>query len=211
MKIMPTWAAINGSMKNISGKVEDFDLSTNSAKVFNQYGFIKIYCSPAKLAEWKEKNCSTEMRWVEIFTHMETKSVPYLELSRLIEFILCLPGTSAPVERLFSVMNQVWGDESGQLLLKTLKSKLMVKTNLSYSCEEFFDVLKNNEELLKKIAGQEKYAFKSVSSSGAASQSTSGSQTTNSTVVSQLPGASTSVSQSTANLSLMSISSEENA
>lgn len=36
----------------------------------------------------------------------------------------------------------------------------MVKTNMEYSCLEFYKFLKTQPELLKKIASQEKYDFK---------------------------------------------------
>lgn len=90
---------------------------------------------------------------------MEAKQVPYLEFA-CIEFILCLPGTSAPAERVFSSVKNTWKIESSQLSMKSLKARLFVKMNLDYSCIEFFHFLKTQPQLLRKISSQEKYNFK---------------------------------------------------
>lgn len=37
---------------------------------------------------------------------------------------------------------------------------LLVKLNLDYTCVQFFEVLKENQNLLKKISSTENYAFK---------------------------------------------------
>lgn len=179
-----------------------YNLGNNSAvkeissKVFAQYGFIKTYCSSEKLSEWKNaqdkngkpKKLTAEERWVEIFKYMDAQQVPYLEFARLIEFILCLPGTNAPVERVFSSAKNIWKVESSQLAVKTLKSILSVKMNLDYSCVEFYHFLKKTPVLLRQIASQDKYDFKQPA-------------------ISTQPATST---QPEANISLMSIETADN-
>lgn len=149
-------------------EIVGFDVNGNAAKVFAQYGYIKNYCTTEKFEEWKEKKLPSEERWVEVFKHMEASQVPYLEFSRLVEFVLCLPGTSAPVERVFSSAKNVWKTESSQLEVNTLKSILLVKTNLEYKCVDFYHFLKSQPQLLRKISGQEKYPFKDPQSTDAA-------------------------------------------
>lgn len=150
------WTQIEKTMEEIAG----FDVDGNAAKVFCQYGYIKNYCTAEKFEEWKEKKLPSEKRWVEVFKHMEAAQVPYLEFSRLVEFILCLPGTSAPVERVFSSAKNIWKTESSQLGVNTLKSILLVKNNLEYKCVDFYHFLKTQPQLLRKISAQEKYTFK---------------------------------------------------
>lgn len=65
---------------------------------------------------------------------MENHQLPYKEFSHLIEFVLCFPGTSAPLERVFAKANKIW--------------------------TEFYDILKKKPSLLQKISTQEKYDFK---------------------------------------------------
>lgn len=105
---------------------------------------------------------------------MATSQVPYLNFARVVEYILCLPGTSAPVERVFSSIKNIWKTESANLQNDTLKSILLIKTNLNYSCVEFYQFLKKTPELLKQIASQEKYDFPSCVASSSTSIASSG-------------------------------------
>ena len=40
---------------------------------------------------------------------------------KVFEYLLCIPGSNTPVERLFSIMNKIWTTEKSQLGLDTLK------------------------------------------------------------------------------------------
>lgn len=137
-----------------------FDVATHSSAVFQQLGYIKKYVSDDKIAQWKKDKVSTEARWVEVFNHLNRNDIPFEQFTHLIEYILCFPGTSAPVERLFAEVNKIWKQESTSLKLSTLKAMLMVKKNMEYSCLEFYEFLKMQRELLQKIAGQDKYDLK---------------------------------------------------
>jgi hypothetical protein len=70
---------------------------------------------------------------------------------------MSLPGTSAPVERVFSIMGNIWSAERGRLLVSTVKHLLNVKINSELSCCEFYDVIKTNKPFLKKVMSSEKY------------------------------------------------------
>jgi hypothetical protein len=79
----------------------------------------------------------------------------------MVEFAMSLPGTSAPVERVFSIMGggNIWSAERGRLSVSTVKLLLNVKINSELSCREFYDVLviKTNRPFLKKVMSSEKY------------------------------------------------------
>jgi hypothetical protein len=62
----------------------------------------------------------------------------------MVEFAMSLPGTSAPVERVFSIMGNIWSAERGRLSVSTVKHLLNVKINSELSCYEFYDVIKTN-------------------------------------------------------------------
>jgi hypothetical protein len=53
-----------------------------------------------------------------------------------------LPGTSAPVERVFSIVGNIWSAKRSRLVVSTVKHLLNVKINLELSCCEFYDVIK---------------------------------------------------------------------
>jgi hypothetical protein len=59
---------------------------------------------------------------------------------------MSLPGTSASVERVFSIMGNIWSAERGRLSVSTVKHLLNVNINSDLSCCEFYDVIKTNKQ-----------------------------------------------------------------
>lgn len=171
LRMKPTWTEVNQTMLKVSERDENFDLDENSPKVFTQYGFVKTYCTDEKLQEWKSNKVPTEMRWVELFKHMNKNSIPYLNFAQVVEFASCLPGANAITERVFSEVTHSWKKESSQLSIDTLKVMLIVKFNLDYTCSEFFDFIKGNTEILKQMTSQNKYDFKNAGTKSANEES----------------------------------------
>jgi hypothetical protein len=69
----------------------------------------------------------------------------------MVEFAMSLPGTSAPVERVFfNYGENIWSAERGRLSVSTVKHLLNVKVNSELSCCEFYDLIKTNKPFLKK-------------------------------------------------------------
>lgn len=134
-----------------------FDAEENAAKLHIQYGFIKNYCTEAKIKEWRDGNVSTVNRWVEVFKHLNVQDCEYKEMAKLLEYVLCLPGTAASVERVFSGMNKSWTAEKTRLSIDTLKAILSIKSIFKLSCVDFHKYLKSHPALLRQIAAKDKY------------------------------------------------------
>jgi hypothetical protein len=66
------------------------------------------------------------------------------------------------VERVFSLMENLWSDERNRLSVEMVKSELCVKLNYNMNCQEFLYFLKNpeQEKLLKCVTNNVKYDFK---------------------------------------------------
>ncbi|PSN39469.1 hypothetical protein C0J52_20312 [Blattella germanica] len=96
-------------------------------------------------------------RWTEIFCHFKAHAVKHECITDIIQYVLCLPGTNASVERIFSLMNKVWTSEKSHMTLNTLRAVLITKFNFNKICWEFHQFLKSNPQLLKKIISSEKY------------------------------------------------------
>lgn len=79
-------------MNEIAAKSPSFDINKNSSTIFEQYSYVKNYCSTEKI---EVKHMRIGERWVEIFKHMEAEHVPYTEFALIIEFALCLSGSNA--------------------------------------------------------------------------------------------------------------------
>ena len=54
-------------------------------------------------------------------------------------------------------MNALWTDEKNRFLVETIKSILMIKSNINLSCDAFAKKLAKDKAILKKIHGSEKY------------------------------------------------------
>ncbi|KAL4092358.1 hypothetical protein QTP88_026878 [Uroleucon formosanum] len=96
----------------------------------------------------------------EIFDAFFRSNVSFLNIFKIIEFAMCLPGTSAPAARIFSMMGSIWSAERGRLSLTVLKELLNIKANSDLSCSQFHDKIKIDKCFLKKINASEKYEKK---------------------------------------------------
>lgn len=95
--------------------------------------------------------------WVEVFQLLKLAENKCENFERVLEFALSLPGTSAPVERVFSLMKNVWTPDRNRLSVEKVKAILSIKVNSDMSCTEFFEAIKDNSSLLKKVISSEKY------------------------------------------------------
>ena len=85
------------------------------------------------------------------------KDIPISNFQKLAEFVFCLPGTSAPVERIFSIMKNMWSDDGSSMHEKIVRALLVCKSNIDLTCTEFYENIKSNVVLLKKVIGTDKY------------------------------------------------------
>lgn len=155
----PQWKNVEAVMNQL-GEKKLFDAAKNAAHLHTQFGFVKNYCTDAKVNQWHDEHVSTPNRWVEIFSHLAAEHCDYGEISKVVEYILCLPGTTATVERLFSNVNDIWTEDKTRLYIETLKAVLCVKNNINYKCVDFHKFLLSQPELLRQISGKDKYQTK---------------------------------------------------
>lgn len=108
-------------------------------------------------AELSKMNLSSDLMWVELF-----KKNNFTELPKIIGKIFSIPVSNAFVERVFSLMGNLWPDERNRLSEEMVKSELCVKLNYNMNCQEFLYFLKNpeQEKLLKCATNNVKYDFK---------------------------------------------------
>ena len=71
--------------------------------------------------------------------------------------MLAIPGTNAPVERAFSLMNSYWSDEKSQLSEETLEAVMRVKVNMEETCVEFYNRILTDNNILRRIQASDKY------------------------------------------------------
>jgi hypothetical protein len=68
------------------------------------------------------------------------------------------PGTSASIERLFSITNAPWTDEKNSFLVETIKA--VIETTINFqdlSCNDFYTLILKKPKLLQEIRSSRKY------------------------------------------------------
>lgn len=95
--------------------------------------------------------------WLETHKLLQSADCTCSNFDKVLEFALCLPGTSASVERIFSLMKHVWSPDRNRLMVGKVQAMLSIKVNCKMSCVEFFEDIKGNKPFLKKVLSSEKY------------------------------------------------------
>jgi hypothetical protein len=78
-------------------------------------------------------------------------------MKKVDELLLCLLGSNASIERVFSHTNYIWSEEKSQFHVATIQATLAVKTYTDLSCATFCEKLSSNAGVLKKIPSSDKY------------------------------------------------------
>jgi hypothetical protein len=75
-----------------------------------------------------------------------------------LEFSFAIPGTSAAIERVFSITNALWTEEKSRFLVETIKAVVVTKTHFEeLSCNDFYTLISNKPKLLQEIRSPTKY------------------------------------------------------
>lgn len=131
----PSWDKVELSLMYIMKKRSN--ISINDTDVFDKFSCVQNYVSSEKKFEWKESQMSAGDGWVEIFKFFNEKMIQFENISKIVEFCLCLPGSNAPIERVFSILNNVWTNEKNNMKIETIRSILICKCNYELNCIEF--------------------------------------------------------------------------
>lgn len=132
-------------------------LNLNDDNLFDEISFLKQYVTSEKIEKWNAENATLCSKWSDILKFFSEKMMPYQEVQKLIELSLCLPGSNASVERVFSSMNMMWTSQKSNMSVGTARAMLAILTNFNMTCQEFATKLESREDLLMKIHASEKY------------------------------------------------------
>jgi hAT family C-terminal dimerisation region len=129
----------------IKNKVDD----VTGDGLYNEYNLLKKVVPKLREIERVDK------RWVEFFNNSDSPN-----LLQIVEKVMAIPVSNAHVERVFSLMKNLWTDERNRMRPELVKAELCVKENFNFSCMEFFEHVSKNKELLKAARSEKKYSFK---------------------------------------------------
>jgi hypothetical protein len=61
--------------------------------------------------EWNTKSLTTFERWSEIFEFVQSECISLKNTQFILESSFAIQGTTAAIERVFSITNALWADE----------------------------------------------------------------------------------------------------
>lgn len=112
------------------------------------------------LIKWQSKHTPPSDRWIEVFHECKNRAceIKIPNISRLVELVFCIPGTSCEVERIFSIINDTWNKDTENTLHATLEALVDVKYNfINVDCLQFYKRALEDKSLLAKVKSSEKY------------------------------------------------------
>lgn len=148
----PDWTKlVEPSLQFFSKRFNDTVINNDSA-----YDETYLLCQliEENSTEWSLKKVTSDERWLEIFKTLGQQNRSIVKLSNLVEYAFSLPGSSTEVERLFSIINDVWGPDKPHLKLETLEAYLNIKVNSDLNCSEYYNSIKDNKRLLSQVLSQ---------------------------------------------------------
>jgi hypothetical protein len=87
------------------------------------YVFVHIAnISETRVDKRNTKSPTNFERWSEIFESVQTECISLKNTQLILEFSFAIPGTSAAIERVFSITNSLWTEEKSRFLVETIKA-----------------------------------------------------------------------------------------
>jgi hypothetical protein len=95
--------------------------------------------------------------WVDILN-----SIICLQLKRIVSITLSVPVSNAFVERIFSIVENIWRNDRNNMRLELVRAEICIRTNFKLNCSEFYNylTLPEQKELLNAAENPMKYNFK---------------------------------------------------
>ncbi|XP_078269145.1 uncharacterized protein LOC144601086 [Rhinoraja longicauda] len=153
LRNIPKWDDIQHSLATCQTSIAVLS-SIDKKRLFDEWGYSKHVISRYVL-DWNMQKVPVSERWVHVFREMDRKGLEYSHLAKAIEFILCLPGSASPVERLFPATGNDWSSERSPISVSTMKAIFLVQVNFELDCAAFYDKLLKDKKTLQKIASKE--------------------------------------------------------
>jgi hypothetical protein len=78
-------------------------------------------------------------------------------IRKIDQVVFAIPHYNAFVERVFSIMNNLWTGERNGLNVDTIKAEMCIHHKLNYTRSGFFRIAINDDTLLSAVHSYEKY------------------------------------------------------
>ena len=129
--------------------------------ILDMDAFYEELCNINKSEHESLVQPSTLEKWQYMFSQVE--SLPNLRI--ILFLVFSIPVAKAFCERVISLVDSNWSDTRSHSALKLIKSEIQVKTNFTFSCQEFYKFAMKNFNLMNVSRSKEKYYCMSRSAS----------------------------------------------
>ena len=96
------------------------NVSISIDNVFDEVTYLQQVLNSDIFNDWKGNGTTLSDRWKKVFELLSELEINTPNLRTLSAVLMCLPGSNAPVERIFSQMNALWTDEKNRFLVETI-------------------------------------------------------------------------------------------
>ena len=121
---------------NVLKLAQKLVISIDEDKIFDEIGAVNSI---------REKvtgmDIPIDKKWCQIFESLESS-----ELVKIVSKVLSIPISNAFVERIFSIMNNLWTEERNNLSVPMVKAELCVRINYNMNCNEFLDFITKSDQ-----------------------------------------------------------------
>ncbi|CAF1510945.1 unnamed protein product, partial [Rotaria magnacalcarata] len=87
--------------------------------------------------------------------NIRPNTTPNMKL--IISYVFSIPCSNAYVESIFSHMNHLWSDYRNRMDIELVAAELKIRKNADIPCTHFYKFILSQDDLLKKIASNEKF------------------------------------------------------
>lgn len=103
------------------------------------------------------KDLPNDKIWAYFFRKDTSKE--FINLKKIVSFVLSIPTSNAFCERIFSQLNSLWTKERNIMSIDLIKSELQTRINYEEACSEILSLLNNTEgeKLVKLTRTNDKY------------------------------------------------------
>ncbi|CAH2088356.1 unnamed protein product [Euphydryas editha] len=103
------------------------------------------------------KDLPNDKIWAHFFRTNDSHD--FVNLKKIVGFVLSIPTSNDFCERLFSLLNNLWTKERNKMSIDLIKAELQTRINFDASCADIISVLQSQdgEKLQKMAKSSEKY------------------------------------------------------
>lgn len=132
--------------------LKNFNLNVDKTALFDEISDFNEN-KYVKIGEF-DKSLANDELWAKL---LNCKKFP--NLHKIVECVLSVPISNAFVERIFSIMKNLWTDERNCLSVGLVKAEICTKVNFNMKCHEFAEYVSKKENILKAAKSNSKYKF----------------------------------------------------